>query len=113
MDCIFCKIIAGTIPSKFVYQDKELVAFRDIEPQAPVHILIIPREHIASLADVSEAKSRLLGHMMMVANKIAKTEGIQQKGYRAVINCGPEGGQVVPHLHLHLLGGRQLTGRLG
>ncbi|RJQ38099.1 MAG: histidine triad nucleotide-binding protein [Dehalococcoidia bacterium] len=113
MDCIFCKIIAGAIPTKFVYQDKEVIAFRDIEPQAPVHILIIPREHIASLAEVPESKSGLLGHLVAVANKLAKSEGIAERGYRVAINCGPEGTQGVPHIHLHLLGGRQLSGMLG
>lgn len=113
MDCVFCKIAAGTIPTKFIYQDKEIIAFRDIEPQAPVHILVVPREHIASLAQVPETKTSLLGHMVRVANKLARTEGIAENGYRVVINCGPEGGQAVPHLHLHLLGGRQLSGQLG
>ncbi|MFH0942274.1 MAG: histidine triad nucleotide-binding protein [Chloroflexota bacterium] len=113
MDCIFCKIAGGTIPTETIYQDKELIAFRDIQPQAPVHILVIPREHIAALAQMPETKSSLLGHMVSVANKLAKTEGIAERGYRVVINCGPEGGQAVPHLHLHLLGGRQLSGRLG
>jgi histidine triad (HIT) family protein len=113
MDCIFCKIIAGTIPTEFVYQDKEVVAFRDIDPQAPVHILIIPREHIASLAEVPESKSGLLGHLVAVANNLAKSEDIAERGYRVIINCGQEGGQVVPHVHLHLLGGKQLTGMLG
>lgn len=113
MDCIFCKIAAGVIPTKLIYQDKGVVAFRDIEPQAPVHILIIPREHIASLTQVPKTKSELIGHMVSVANQLAETEGIQEKGYRVIISCGPEGGQVIPHLHLHLLGGRQLIGRLG
>lgn len=90
-----------------------MVAFHDIDPQAPVHILVIPREHITSLAEVPESKSLLLGHILSVANKLAKSEGISERGYRVAINCGTEGTQGVPHLHLHLLGGRQLSGRLG
>jgi histidine triad (HIT) family protein len=113
MDCIFCKIVAGEIPSDTVYQDKEIIAFRDIKPQAPVHIVIIPRKHIASLSQLSEADSALVGRMVAVANKLAKNEGIAERGYRVVINCGKEGGQLVPHLHLHLVGGRQLSDQVG
>ena len=113
MDCIFCKIAAGTVPGDILYQDEEIIAFRDIQPQAPNHVLIIPREHITSLAQLPEAKSALIGRMANLANRLAKTEGIAERGYRVVINCGPEGGQVVPHLHMHLLGGRQLSGRMG
>jgi histidine triad (HIT) family protein len=113
MDCIFCKIVAGEIPSDTVYQDEEIIAFRDINPQAPVHIIIIPRKHIASLSDLSESESALVGRMVAVANKLAKDEGIAEKGYRVVINCGPEGGQLVPHLHMHLVGGRKLSDQVG
>ncbi|MDP2919033.1 MAG: histidine triad nucleotide-binding protein [Dehalococcoidia bacterium] len=113
MDCIFCKIIGGQIPGNFVYQDETVVAFRDINPVAPVHILIAPREHIGSLADITEERAGLVGHMAVVANQIARQMGIAENGYRVTINNGPEGGQVVPHLHMHLLGGRQLSGRLG
>ena len=113
MDCIFCKIIAGEIPSDTLYQDEVVIAFRDINPQAPVHLLIIPREHVASLVDLTESQLTLVGHMVDVANQLAKREGASEKGYRLVINCGEQGGQVVPHLHLHLLGGRQLSGALG
>lgn len=113
MDCIFCKIVAGEIPSQTVYQDEEVFAFRDINPQAPVHILIIPRRHIASLAELTQDDAPLIGHMVAVANKVARYEGIFQKGYRLAISCGEEGGQAVPHLHLHLLGGRQLADTLG
>ena len=113
MDCIFCKIVAGEIPADTLYQDEEVIAFRDINPQAPVHLLIIPREHVASLADLTESQSTLMGHMVDVANQLAKKEGVSEKGYRLVINCGEQGGQLVPHLHLHLLGGRQLAGALG
>lgn len=113
MECIFCQIVAGKIPSDIVYQDKEVVAFRDINPQAPVHLLIIPKKHIPSLAHLSEAESPLIGHMVNTANQLAKREGISESGYRLAINCGKEGGQLVSHLHMHLLGGRQLSGALG
>jgi histidine triad (HIT) family protein len=113
MDCIFCKIIAGQIPSDVIYTDDKVVAFRDINPMAPVHLLIIPREHIPSLNDVTEQQITLLGHMVQVAKQLAKQQGIGTKGYRVVINTGPQGGQVVQHLHMHLLGGRELTGGLG
>jgi len=113
MECIFCQIAAGKIPSDTVYQDEEVIAFRDIKPQAPVHLIIIPRRHIPSLAHLSEADSALVGRMVAIANQLAKGEGLSQKGYRLAINCGEEGGQLVPHLHLHLLGGRRLSGRLG
>ncbi len=113
MDCVFCRIVAGEIPSDILYQDDEIVAFRDINPQAPVHVLVIPTEHIASLSDVTGEQSGLLGRMAAVANRLAKSEGIAEKGYRIAVNCGDQGGQLVPHLHIHLLGGRQLSGRLG
>ena len=113
MECIFCQIIAGKIPGEILYQDEEVVAFRDINPQAPTHLLVIPRKHIISLADLSEDESPLVGRMVSTANELARKEGIAESGYRLVINSGKQGGQLVPHLHLHLLGGRQLSGRLG
>lgn len=113
MDCIFCKIIAGQIPSAVVYTDDKVIAFKDINPLAPVHLLIIPREHIATLNDTTENQTALLGHMTQVAKQLAKQQNIADKGYRVVINCGPQGGQVVQHLHMHLLGGRELSGSLG
>ncbi len=113
MDCIFCQIVAGSIPSNILYQDKKVIAFGDINPQAPTHLLIIPRKHIASLADLSETGTPLIGHMAKVANQLAREQGISESGYRIVINCGQEGGQLVPHLHMHLLSGRQLSGTLG
>lgn len=113
MDCIFCKIIAGQIPSDVIYTDDKVIAFRDINPMAPVHLLIIPREHIPSLNDVTEQQITLVGHMVQVAKQLAKQQGIGIKGYRVVINTGSQGGQVVQHLHMHLLGGRELTGGLG
>lgn len=113
MDCIFCQIVSGKIPSDIIHQDKEVIAFRDIKPQAPVHILIIPRRHIPSLAHLSEADSPLIAHMVAIANQLAKTEGIAESGYRLAISCGEEGGQLVPHLHMHLLGGQRLSDTLG
>ena len=112
MDCIFCQIASGKIPSDIVYQDKEIVAFRDINPKAPVHILIIPKKHIASLNQLSQSDTALMGRMVAVASRLAKDEGVAEKGYRLTINCGKEGGQLVPHLHMHLLGGRQLSDAL-
>ena len=113
MDCIFCQIIAGKVPSEIIYQDEEIVAFRDINPQSPVHLLIIPKKHIPSLAHLSEAESPLIGHMVNIANQLAKRESISESGYRLAISCGEQGGQEVPHLHMHLVGGRQLAPTLG
>ena len=112
MDCIFCQIIAGKVPSDILYQDEEIIAFRDISPQAPIHLLIIPKKHIPSLAHLPEAESSLIGKMANVARWLAEEEGILERGYRLVVNCGVEGGQLVPHLHMHLLGGQQLGGKL-
>jgi histidine triad (HIT) family protein len=113
MDCIFCKIIAGQILSDVVYTDDKVIAFRDISPMAPVHLLIIPREHIATLNDISDQQTTLVGHMVQVAKQLAKQQGIAARGYRVVLNCGSQGGQVVQHLHMHLLGGRVLSGGMG
>ena len=113
MDCIFCRIVTGKIPSEILYQDEKVIAFRDVNPQAPVHLLIIPRKHIPSLTELTEAETPLMGHMVSVANQLARREGVSDKGYRLVINCGKEGGQAVPHLHMHLLGGRRLSSNLG
>jgi histidine triad (HIT) family protein len=104
-DCIFCKIAAGEIPSTKVFEDEELFAFRDIQPQAPHHILIVPKQHIAKLADTADDNTALLGKMVRAAAKIAKDEGLES-GYRIVINNGESAGQSVWHLHLHLLSGR-------
>lgn len=110
---IFCNIASGSIPTKKLFEDRELLAFPDINPQAPVHILIIPKKHYTSLNDLKEKNKGLLGHMLLVASRLAKEHGIAFTGYRIAINCGQQGGQVVPHLHMHLLGGRQLNGELG
>jgi histidine triad (HIT) family protein len=105
MSCIFCKIIDGSIPSTAVYQDEQCYAFADLHPQAPVHMLVTPREHIASLDDGIEGDRALFGHLLWAAAQIARAKGLG-KGYRVVINTGEDGGQSVEHLHLHLLGGR-------
>ncbi|MCQ2471711.1 MAG: histidine triad nucleotide-binding protein [Clostridia bacterium] len=108
MDCLFCKIIAGEIPSAKVYEDDTVFAFRDIEPQAPVHVLIVPKEHIASANEINESNSAVVAHIFEVAAKIAKDEGLTD-GYRIVNNCGDSAGQTVKHLHFHLMGGRNFT----
>jgi len=112
-ECIFCRIVAGEVPSDIVYQDEDFLAFRDISPQAPTHVLIIPKIHITSLAELTEEQQGLIGRLIILVKNLAEKEGIANKGYRLVISCGPEGGQVVPHLHLHLIGGRKLNDRLG
>lgn len=108
MSCIFCKIVEGQIPSTPVHQDELSYAFADLNPKAPVHVLIVPREHISSVATASKDHGALLGHLMWTAAEIARKMGLT-KGYRIVVNTGEEGGQTVDHLHLHLLGGRALT----
>ena len=111
--CLFCRIVAGEIPGDIVYQDKEILAFRDINPQAPKHVIIIPKTHIASLTELTEQQRGLIGRLIILARNLAEKEGIAESGYRLAVNCGPEGGQVVPHLHFHLIGGRKLSNRLG
>ena len=109
MDCIFCQIVAGKIPGDILYQDEEVIAFPDINPAAPTHVLIVTRKHIPSLTQLTDEETPLIGHMVKVANQLAQEQGIAESGYRVVINCGRDGGQVVPHLHMHLLGGRRLS----
>lgn len=109
MDCLFCKIAQGAIPAAIVFEDDEIVAFRDLNPQAPKHLLIIPRQHIATINDAHDENQALLGKMILGAKKIAQTEGLSDTGYRLVFNINPDGGQTVYHIHLHLLGGRQMT----
>jgi len=108
MDCIFCKIVAGEIPSDILYQDEEVIAFHDINPIAPIHLLIVSKKHIPSILHLTDAEAPLIGHMVKVANQLAREHGVAESGYRLVINCGKEGGQLVPHLHMHLLGGQVL-----
>ncbi|MFH1381167.1 MAG: histidine triad nucleotide-binding protein [Candidatus Omnitrophota bacterium] len=108
-DCIFCKILEGKIPSKIVYEDQKFLAFEDIKPKAPVHILLIPKKHIARVRDVKEENKELLGDLLLTADAIAKKNNIAESGYRTVINCNKDAGQEVPHLHLHILGGKKLS----
>ena len=107
-DCIFCKIAAGDIPADKVYEDDSVVAFRDLNPQAPTHILVIPRQHIATLNDLRTEDEAVAGHLFGVARDIAAQEGMADAGYRTVMNCNEAGGQAVFHIHLHLLGGRMM-----
>jgi histidine triad (HIT) family protein len=108
MDCIFCKIAAGEIPSTKVYEDDQILAFRDIAPMAPTHILVIPKAHIGSVAEITADNAALVAHIFTVIPQIAREEGLDS-GYRVVSNCGPDAGQTVHHLHFHILGGKQLS----
>ena len=108
-DCLFCRIIAGELPSSQVYSDESVVAIRDISPQAPTHILLLARKHIASVADLSKADHDLIGRIFAAAAELAKREGIAEGGYRLVVNNGRDGGQPVDHLHVHMLGGRRMA----
>ena len=112
-DCIFCKIIAGDIPSDILYRDNDVIAFRDVNPVAPTHILIVPVKHFVTTIDIPDDNISLAGKMIRSANRLANQEGISENGYRLVINCGKQGGQIVEHLHMHLIGGRQLSSSLG
>ena len=107
-DCIFCKIISGEIPSQIVYQDNDVLVFPDIKPITPVHLLIITKKHLPSLAHMTDADAPLVGKMVKVANQLARERGLSEKGYRLTINSGADAGQVVPHLHMHFMGGRNL-----
>ena len=107
-DCLFCKIVAGQVPADVVHDDERLLAFRDIRPQAPVHVLVIPKEHIPSLGEAVDAHRTVLGEILLLAKELALAEGIAEAGFRTVLNTGRDGGQTVEHLHLHLLGGRSL-----
>jgi histidine triad (HIT) family protein len=108
-DCLFCKIRDGEIPGDMVYEDDDVLAFRDVNPQAPTHVLVIPRKHIATTNDLEQADAAVVGKMMLAAKKIAADEGFAQEGYRLVLNCNEGAGQTVFHIHMHLLGGRRLT----
>ena len=107
-DCLFCKIINGEIPSEKVYEDEEILAFKDINPVAPVHILVIPKKHISSLNEIEPEDQMLIGKIFTVIKKIAKEQGFAENGYRVIANCGEDGGQEVKHLHFHILGGKKL-----
>ena len=108
-DCIFCKIINKEIPASIVFEDEKMIAFNDINPQAPIHILLIPREHFASINDIPEEKNSILSHLLLKARQIAQEKGIAEKGYRIVLNTEKDSGQEVFHIHLHLLGGRRMN----
>jgi len=105
-DCMFCKMVSGEITPDTVYEDDDVLAFRDINPQAPAHVLVIPKQHVATINDLDADSSALIGKMMMAAAKIAQQEGFAEQGYRTIMNCNAHGGQTVFHIHLHLLGGR-------
>ena len=107
-DCLFCKIIKGEIPSNKVYEDDKILAFKDINPAAPIHILVIPKKHITSLAHLEKEDEAIVGRIYGVINKISEEQSVKEKGYRAIVNCGKDGGQEVMHLHFHLLAGKQL-----
>lgn len=109
MECLFCKIATGEIPAKIRYSDETIIAFDDIHPQAPHHLLIIPRKHIATINNVESSDNQLVGQMLQVAKKLAHELQIAEQGYRVLMNCNAAGGQMVFHIHLHLLGGRQMT----
>lgn len=110
--CIFCKIISGEIPSAKVYEDDRAFAFRDINPQAPVHVLVAPKEHMTDITECAARSDDLTGHLIRVATEIAKQEGLKN-GFRLVTNCGPDACQSVPHLHIHLLGGEKMADKMG
>jgi histidine triad (HIT) family protein len=109
MDCLFCKIVAGEIPAQIDYQDDRVLAFADINPKAPVHLLIIPRQHIATVDVLTDEQEGLVGHMVLTAQRLAREKEIAASGYRVVMNCNADGGQEVFHLHLHLIGGKALS----
>jgi histidine triad (HIT) family protein len=108
-DCLFCQIVAGKMPATVVYRDEQIIAIRDINPQAPTHILVLPRRHLASVAQAQAGDERLLGALLLAAARLAEQEGLRQSGFRLVANTGPDAGQSVGHLHLHLLGGRAMA----
>ena len=112
-DCIFCKIVRGEIPCTKVYEDDKVLAFDDIHPMAPVHVVIIPKNHISTLMDVETEKDNIMNNLIAAAQKVAQIKNIAARGFRTVINCNAEGGQVVFHLHMHVLGGRKLQDELG
>lgn len=108
-DCVFCRIAAGSIPATVVHETERTVAFRDLDPRAPVHVLVIPRRHLATIAEIEPGDAELVGELFVAARAVAEKEGVARSGYRTVINAGSDGGQSVGHVHLHVLGGRRLT----
>ena len=113
MDCTFCDIVAGRKPGKIVYQDEQVTAFWDIHPAAPVHLLIVPNRHIASVNEAAAEDAALLGRLFSAARQLAQEQGIHQSGYRLIVNTGPDSGQMIQHLHMHLLGGRHMRYPVG
>lgn len=111
-DCLFCKIVKGEIPASKVYEDDEILAFNDINPVSPIHILVVPKKHISSLAHMEDGDEVLVGKIYKVINKIAEEKGFKEKGYRVIVNCGEDGGQEVMHLHFHVLAGKKLEIKL-
>lgn len=111
-DCIFCKIINGDIPSDKVYEDDEILAFRDINPAAPIHILVIPKKHISMLTELESEDEAIIGKIYMTINKIAEQEGFKEQGFRVIVNCGKDSGQEVMHIHFHVLGGKKLGDKI-
>jgi histidine triad (HIT) family protein len=112
-ECVFCKIVAGELPADKVYQDEWVTAFRDIHPLAPTHILIVPNKHLTSTNDLTDDHTAMAGRMLTLVPQLAKKEGIEERGYRLIMNTGPDGNQVVMHVHLHLLGGHPMKHRMG
>ncbi len=108
MDCLFCKIVEKKIPSEIVYEDEEIIAFKDIHPAAPIHILVIPKKHIASAIDLEKEDEKVIGRIFTVINKIAEEQGFAEKGFRVITNCGEDGCQEIKHIHFHLLAGKKL-----
>jgi len=112
-ECVFCNIVAGRTPAAILYQDEMVIAIRDINPQTPTHVLVMPKEHIPSLVELGDEERDLASRLIFTAKEIARSDGVDEMGYRIVINCREHGGQAVPHLHLHLLGGQQLSVGMG
>ncbi|GAB4531409.1 MAG: histidine triad nucleotide-binding protein [Anaerolineales bacterium] len=113
MACIFCRIVSGQAPAEILFQDQDVTAFRDIHPVAPVHVLLVPNRHLTSVNDVTPADEAMLGHLFGVARQLADGLGVAAQGYRMIVNTGADGGQVVPHLHVHLIGGRRMRHPMG
>ncbi|MDD5711153.1 MAG: histidine triad nucleotide-binding protein [Smithellaceae bacterium] len=107
-ECVFCKIVAGSIPCSKVYEDDTVLAFDDIQPMAPIHVIVVPKQHVATLMDLTPADGEIMKGMILAAQEVAKKKGVAQRGFRTVVNCGSEGGQIVMHLHMHVLGGEKL-----
>lgn len=112
-DCIFCKIVAGEAPSEMLYQDEQVSAFRDVHPVAPTHVLVVPNKHISSVNEVSAEDESLLGHLFIVAKQVAQIEGVDKPGYRLIVNTGRHAGQIVFHLHMHVIGGQRMRHPMG